>query len=81
MKVWKLSPKSQNANGKTEYIRLRAPTEQRAREMAEAAFAKSKVKSLHSAVWSTLNWEDPNLVECTNESEDMSGSEGILDIQ
>lgn len=81
MKVWKLSPKSENLNNGNGYIRIRAENEQRAREIAEKTFAKSKVKTIHAQAWSTLNWEDKNLVECINESDDMSGTEGILDIQ
>ncbi len=81
MKVWKLSPKSENPSNKNGYIRIRAESEQRAREIAEETFAKSKVKSIHSAIWSTLDWKDRDLVECINESEDMSKTAGILDIQ
>jgi len=81
MKVWKLSPKGQNETSKNGYIRVRAQTEQRAREIARQIFAKSKVKTMHSVVWSTLDWSDESLVECLNESEDISNSEGILDIQ
>jgi hypothetical protein len=80
MKVWKLSPTG-DSSGKNGYIRIRAENETRAREIAEQAFAKSKVKTMHSAVWSTLDWTDTNLVQCINESEDMSKTEGILDIQ
>lgn len=81
MKVWKLSPKGQHAEAKTGYLRIRAHSELRAREIAEETFENSKVNTMHALNWSILNWFDKNAVECLLEEEDISTTEGILDIE
>jgi hypothetical protein len=76
MKIWKLTP----VQGKG-YVRIRADSEIRAREIAYREFANTKVnKMVHTPDWSSLPWKDPNHVTCRYENEDMSGTEGIMDI-
>ncbi len=77
MKIWKLTPI--NSNG---YVRIRAKSEARAREIAFDAFGNTKVnKVVHSTDWSSVAWNDPSSVSCVFEDDDdMSNEEGILDI-
>lgn len=76
MITWKLTPK----NGKG-YVRIRAATEDRAREIAHDRFANTNVnKAIHTVSWNELDWKNPNEVICTREEDDMSKTEGILDI-
>lgn len=84
MKVWKLSPTVQSSSKPNGFIRIRAVSEQRAREVAENAFeTKTKVKNtIHGVNWSELDWHDKNAVECLLEADyDISTTEGILDIE
>jgi hypothetical protein len=76
MKIWKLSPLQSNG-----YVRISADSEARAREIALKEFGNTKVnKMIHSKAWSDIAWNDPNMVTCKYENEDMSKTEGILDI-
>lgn len=76
MKIWKLSPKDNNG-----YVRIRANTEARAREIAYEKFAHSNVHhAIHKTDWSKLAWNDQNQVTCELEDEDISDTEGFLDI-
>ncbi|MBS0285769.1 MAG: hypothetical protein JSR17_00210 [Proteobacteria bacterium] len=76
MKIWKLSPKEDNG-----YVRVRAETEARAREIAYQKFVSSKAhKTIHNKDWSKLAWNDKNQVTCELEDDDISNTEGFLDI-
>jgi len=75
MKVWKLSPS-------TGWVRIRAATETRAREIAERAFANTKVaKTVHASDWAETDWRNPQQVACKFEDEDLSQEEGILGME
>ncbi|MBS0288537.1 MAG: hypothetical protein JSS07_00700 [Proteobacteria bacterium] len=77
MNIWKLSPK--HAKG---YVRIRASSEARAREIAHATFAISKAdKMIHNVNWSQILWQNQDQVDCELESDDLSNTEGILDIE
>ena len=76
MKTWKLSPI--NSKG---YVRIRAQTEDRAREIAYERFANTNVANvIHTVNWSQVHWQDKNQVLCKPEEDDLSSIEGILDI-
>jgi hypothetical protein len=76
MKIWKLTPTQS-----TGYVRIRANSETRAREIAMQTFLNTKVhKVMHNPDWSSLSWNDPNVVACQYEDDDISNVEGILDI-
>lgn len=83
MKIWKLSPMTQQSEGNNGYVRIRAKTEERAREIAQDAFANTKVdKVIHNLDWSDVNWHDKNMIQSEYEGDDdVSSIEGILDVQ
>ncbi len=76
MNVWKLTVK--NSPG---YVRIRAATEARAREVAYETFARSKADTtIHPVEWREVSWNDKNQVTCELEEDDIVQSEGVLDI-
>ncbi|MGE3319578.1 MAG: hypothetical protein AB7I18_09815 [Candidatus Berkiella sp.] len=82
MKVWMLSPIDKEASGKKGYIRIRAPSEERARQIAELAFEHGKVnKFIHDVNWAELNWTSHSEVKCEYEADDIESVEGILDVE
>lgn len=83
MKVWKLSPTTQQPEGNNGYVRIRAMTEERARAIAQEAFENTEVdKVIHNLDWSDVNWQDKNTIQSEYEGDDdVSSIEGILDVQ
>lgn len=83
MKVWKLSPTQPQQTGNNGYVRIRAETEERAREIAQEAFEDTDVdKVIHNLDWSELNWHDKRVIQSDYEGDDdVSSIEGILDVQ
>ncbi|MBN9286824.1 MAG: hypothetical protein BGO43_05280 [Gammaproteobacteria bacterium 39-13] len=76
MKIWKLTPV--NGSG---YVRIRAPSEMRAREIAFKSFvSKEAHRSTHPTDWQNLSWQDAKQVTCILEEDDISDEEGFLDI-
>ncbi|MGD9591957.1 MAG: hypothetical protein AB7V32_05510 [Candidatus Berkiella sp.] len=76
MKIWKLTIKDNEG-----YVRIRAKTEDRAREVAYEMFSSSNAhKMVHASDWSKVAWTDKTQVHCELEDEDISNAEGLLDI-
>ncbi|MCS5712070.1 hypothetical protein [Candidatus Berkiella aquae] len=82
MKVWKLSPKGQITDAEPGYVRIRAHSEKRARDIAEETFEHSNTKTMiHKTNWADLDWHDTTAIECLLEEDDLSSTEGILDVE
>ncbi len=89
MKVWKLTPVSEELNSNVwqgsshkGWVRIRADSESKAREIAWRMFENKNVgTAIHSTDWSTTPWNNPKLVTCELEDDDIASTEGILDIQ
>lgn len=79
MKIWKLVPKiTLKHQG---YVRIRAETEQRAREIAADLFImQAKRANVSATEWSSIAWTDSKAVQCECEGDDIMGQEGVMDI-
>lgn len=63
------------------WVTIRAENEKRAREIAQKAFGKTKVGThIHSTNWASLDWSNPDVVRCLYQADDVSGTEGIIDM-
>jgi hypothetical protein len=78
MKVFKLIPN----HAKNGWVRIRAISEERAREIAQTAFEDTNVKdTIHTPEWASVPWTNPSQVKCILEEEDLSREEGILGLE
>lgn len=86
MKVWLLKTADQKHS-----VTIRAATAEKARALASKVFSKSwnhpeydeneEDMPFESAPWGNIDWHDIQAVSCTYQSDDLSNTEGVLNIQ
>jgi hypothetical protein len=80
MKVWILTPKGQSRT-----VKIRAETEERARQIAYHAFSEpsptdDKDDIFQPSKWAGIDWKNINAVSCVYETDDISNIEGIINV-